>query len=202
MPSKPRTSSAVPREALNRFRRWFAAARRTRQPLPEAMALATADARGLPAVRFVLLKEADERGFVFYTNDRSRKGRELRENPRASLAFHWDGLRRQVRVTGRVETVSEEEANAYWATRPRESQLAALASSQSEPLAARGDLVRRWRELERRHRGADVPRPPHWGGYRVLPDEIEFWTNRDHRLHDRELFVRTRRGWVRRLLQP
>jgi pyridoxamine 5'-phosphate oxidase len=187
---------------LARFRRWFAQARAAEQPLAEAMALATADERGRPSVRLVLLKHADEQGFVFYTNAASRKGRELRGNPRAAAVFHWDRLGRQVRVEGRVEMVSAAEADAYWATRPRESQLAALASAQSAALGSRRELLETWRRLRCRHRGADVPRPRDWTGFRIAADAIEFWTHRDHRLHDRELFVRGRQGWKSRLLQP
>jgi len=184
------------------FQHWFTAARRAGIRLPEATALATADARGRPAVRFVLLKGADVRGFVFFTNASSRKGRELRDNPRASLAFHWDALLKQVRVDGHVEPVAPAEVDAYWTTRPRESQLAARVSRQSARLTSRAQLLARWQSLRHRYRGKDVPRPAGWVGYRVVPDTIEFWTHRDHRLHERELFVRTRRGWKRTLLQP
>jgi pyridoxamine 5'-phosphate oxidase len=189
-------------DPIARFHRWFAAARASRIAQPEAMTLATADRRGRPAARMVLLKHADAEGFVFYTNADSRKGHELLANPRAALVLHWDGLGRQVRVEGRVEAVDPAEADAYWGTRPRASQLGALASAQSHPIASRAALVARWRALKRRYARAEVPRPPHWTGYRVVPDTIEFWTHRDHRLHDRELFTRTRRGWKRTLLQP
>jgi pyridoxamine 5'-phosphate oxidase len=184
------------------FQHWFGAARRAGIRLPEAMALATADARGRPSVRFVLLKGADERGFVFFTNAGSRKGRELRANPRASLAFYWDELLKQVRVDGRVESVAPVEVDAYWTTRPRESQLAARASRQSASLTSRAQLLARWEALRHRYRDDDIPRPAGWVGYRLVPDAIEFWTHRDHRLHERELFVRTRGGWKRTLLQP
>ena len=184
------------------FQHWFADAQRAGIRLPEAMALATADARGRPSVRFVLLKSADERGFVFFTNMSSRKGAELRGNPRASLAFYWDALLKQVRVDGRVELVAPVEVDAYWATRPRESQLAARASRQSATLKSHAELLTRWERLRSRYRDQDIPRPAGWVGYRVVPDAIEFWTHRDHRLHERELFVRTRRGWKRKLLQP
>jgi pyridoxamine 5'-phosphate oxidase len=184
------------------FQHWFTEAQRAGIRLPEAMALATADAHRQPSVRFVLLKSADERGFVFFTNVQSRKGSELRDNPRASLAFYWDTLLKQVRVDGRVELVAAAEVDAYWATRPRESQLAARASRQSATIKSHAELLARWEALRRRYRGKDVPRPAGWVGYRVVPDTIEFWTHRDHRLHERELFVRTRRGWKRTLLQP
>jgi len=189
-------------DPIARFRRWFAAAERAKLPQPEAMALATADRRGRPAVRVVLLKHADADGFVFYTNARSRKGRELAANPWASLVFHWQPLGRQVRVEGRVTMVSPAEADAYWSTRPRESQLGGAASDQSAPIASRAALLRRWRQLARRYRDDSVPRPPHWTGFRVVPTAIEFWTLRPYRMHDRELFTRTRSGWRVTRLQP
>ena len=192
----------MPTDPLVRFRRWFEEALRARVPLPEAMALATADAAGRPSVRFVLLKAADERGFVFFTDARSRKGRELRTNPRASVAIYWDAIGKQVLVEGRTEGVAPAEVDRYWKTRPRESRLAALSSKQSAPLAGRSSLVATWRKLARRHPTDDVPRPPYWTGFRLVPDTIEFWRHREHRLHDRELFVQTRRGWSRTLLQP
>src|SRR5271169_960078 len=184
-------------DPIVRFQRWFVQARAARMRQPEAMAVATADAAGRPSVRMVLLKHADRDGFVFYTNGRSRKGRELQANPRAALVIHWDQLGKQVRVEGRVRPVSVAEADAYWASRPRASQLAALASAQSATIATRSALMAKWRALARRYRGAPVPRPPHWTGYRVIPAAIEFWTHRDHRLHDRVLFTRRRRGWQR-----
>lgn len=187
---------------IAKFRRWFADAERARVPLPEAIALATADARGRPSVRFVLLKHVDERGFVFFTDGRSRKGRELAGNPEAALAVYWDALGRQVRVEGRVTVVAAGEADAYWATRPRESRLAASASRQSARLTSRTALLARWRALGRRHPGDDVPRPPAWQGYRIVPRAIEFWTRGDFRLHQRERFARTRGGWTRSVLQP
>jgi pyridoxamine 5'-phosphate oxidase len=189
-------------DPIARFQRWFALARRARLAQPEAMVVATADRRGRPSARMVLLKHAARDGFVFYTNARSRKGRDLRANPRAALTFHWSTLGRQVRIEGRVRLVSAAEADAYWVTRPRASQLAALASDQSAALTSRARLVARWRALARRHADGAVPRPPHWTGYRVVPDAIEFWTHRDHRLHDRELFTRRGRSWQRTRLQP
>jgi len=189
-------------DPFTQFQHWFTDAQRAGIRLPEAMALATADARGRPSVRFVLLKSADERGFVFFTNVSSRKGAELRDNPRASLAFYWDEILKQVRVDGRVELVAPVEVDAYWTTRPRESQLAARASRQSATLKSRAELLARWETLRHRYRDQDIPRPAGWIGYRLVPDTIEFWTHRDHRLHERELFVRTRRGWKRKLLQP
>jgi len=166
------------------------------------MALASADRRGRPSVRFVLLKGFDQRGFVFFTNAVSRKGRELRANPRASAAFYWNPLKKQVRVEGRIEEVSSVESDAYWASRPRAKRLGALASRQSAPIASRALLEARWAQLNERYDGKDIPRPPGWTGYRIVPDAIEFWIRGDHRLHHRELFTRTRNGWTRRLLQP
>jgi pyridoxamine 5'-phosphate oxidase len=200
-------------DPIVRFRRWFADAERTGAPLPEAIALATADRRGRPSVRFVLLKHVDARGFVFFTDGRSRKGAELAANPEAAFAVYWDALGRQVRVEGRVPLVSPAEADAYWATRPRESRLAAAASRQSATLARRSDLIGRWRALGRAHAADAVPRPPAWMGYRIEPRAIEFWTRGDFRLHQRERFERRSvrgapgsgaRGaiWTRRLLQP
>jgi pyridoxamine 5'-phosphate oxidase len=189
-------------DPIARFQRWFTQAKRAGVPLPEAVALATADARGRPAVRYVLLKQSDGRGFVFYTNAASRKGRELRANARAALVVYWDAIGKQVRIDGRIIEVAAAEADAYWAMRPRESQLAALASRQSAPLVSRDVLVARWESLRRKHAHHAVPRPRGWTGYRLIPDAIEFWTRGDHRLHHRELFVRTRAGWKQRLLQP
>jgi pyridoxamine 5'-phosphate oxidase len=189
-------------DPIGQFNRWFESARDGGVAQPEAMALATADRTGAASVRIVLLKGADEDGFVFYTNALSRKGRELARNPRASIAFWWLEIGRQVRAEGRVERVSAREADAYWRTRPRQSRLAALASHQSAPLADRRRLLARMAALTQRLRGRDVPRPRHWTGFRVVPDRIEFWTLRAHRLHERELFTRGRTGWRRTLLQP
>jgi pyridoxamine 5'-phosphate oxidase len=194
--------SRMTADPIVQFQHWFTDAQRAGIRLPESMALATADAMGRPSVRFVLLKSVDERGFVFFTNAHSRKGRELRDNPRASLAFYWDALLRQVRAEGRIEPVAPAEVDAYWTTRPRESQLAARASRQSATLASRAQLLARWETLRHKYRDKDIPRPVGWVGYRLLPDAIEFWTHRDHRLHERELFTRTRGGWKRTLLQP
>ena len=185
-----------------RFDRWFRTAERAGIQLPEAAALATADRGGCPSVRFVLVKHSDPSGFVFYTNARSRKGRQLHANPHASLAFYWDPTGKQVCVSGRVEPVSREETDAYWASRPRASRLAGLASSQSATLASRARLMAHFGALRLRLRGKEVPRPPEWKGFRILPDQIEFWTRRAHRLHERELFTRTAQGWRRCLLQP
>jgi pyridoxamine 5'-phosphate oxidase len=189
-------------DPLTRFRRWFAEAGRAGIELPEAMALATADAAGRPSVRFVLLKGADPRGFVFFTDGRSRKGRELRVTPHAALVFYWHEIGKQVRIEGRIVEVSAAEADAYWETRPRGSRLAASASLQSAPLAARAELLAAWRRLDRRYARQPIPRPAAWTGYRVVPRAIEFWTRAEFRLHERERFVRSRGGWRRTLLQP
>jgi len=189
-------------DPFRQFHRWFMQAQRAGVALPESAALATADVSGRPSVRFVLLKEADASGVVFYTNARSRKGSELQSNPHAALALYWDPIGKQVRMEGPIEEVSAAEADAYWATRPRASQLAAVASVQGAPLSSRRVLVARWRAVRRRYAGQAVPRPPDWTGFRLIPQAVEFWTRREPRLHHRELFTRTRRGWKRTLLQP
>ncbi|API57925.1 pyridoxamine 5'-phosphate oxidase [Tardibacter chloracetimidivorans] len=184
------------------FEQWYAEAKASEPNDPSAMALATADAEGRPSVRMVLLKGHDDRGFVFYTNYQSRKGAELAANPQAALGFHWKSLRRQVRIEGRIECVSTEEADAYFASRARDSQLSAWASDQSRPLASRALFESRFEEQRQRFEGQLVPRPPHWSGYRVVPDVIEFWSDRAHRLHERRLFSRTAGGWTEGLLYP
>jgi pyridoxamine 5'-phosphate oxidase len=184
------------------FDQWFAEARTSEINDPEAMALATADARGRPSVRIVLLKGHGRDGFLFYTNEQSAKGEQLAENTRAALLFHWKSLRRQVRIEGAVERVNDADADAYFASRSRDSQLGAWASDQSRPLDSRATFERRLEEVERRFEGGEVPRPPHWGGYRVVPDRIEYWSDRPHRLHDRRLFTRVGDAWREGLLYP
>ncbi len=166
-------------------------------------ALATATASAVPDVRFVLVKQVDARGFVFFTNYESRKARDLRDNPRAALAFHWAKIGQQVRVQGAIERVSAAESDAYFASRPRGSRLGAWASEQSQPIGGRAELDAKLEEVARRFSGQDViPRPAHWGGFRLVPESIEFWQNRDDRLHDRFRFTRTAGGWECRRLQP
>ncbi|HVM22154.1 MAG TPA: pyridoxamine 5'-phosphate oxidase [Sphingomicrobium sp.] len=184
------------------FDAWFAEARAAEINDPEAMALATADALARPSVRMVLLKRHGPRGFAFYTNEGSRKGDELAANPRAALLFHWKSLRRQVRIEGRIERVANEEADAYFATRARDSQIGAWASDQSRPLDRRETFEVRCAEVTQRFEGQDVPRPPHWGGYRLVPERIEFWSDRPHRLHERRLFTREGEDWTEGLLYP
>lgn len=186
------------------FAAWFAEAKAAEINDPEAMALATVDPSGLPDVRMVLLKDADARGFVFYTNDESAKGAELSSMPKAALVLHWKSLRRQVRVRGPVERVSAAEADAYFASRSRPSQLGAWASEQSRPLDARATFEARYAAIEKRFDGKDVPRPAHWGGYRIVPVQIEFWMDRPYRLHDRIRFTRESAGaaWQKMRLYP
>jgi pyridoxamine 5'-phosphate oxidase len=188
-------SDPTPTDPFAFFARWFAEAEASEPNDPNAMTLATANQEGHPAARIVLLKGWDQDGFVFFTNKESRKGDELRENPRAALLFHWKILGRQVRIEGRVSDVTDAEADAYYATRPRISRLGAWASIQSRPLAERADLERRLAEYEKEYPGDDIPRPPYWGGYRVSPVSFEFWQNMPFRLHDRTVFTRHGDAW-------
>ena len=194
--------SAVDPDPLEQFRRWYAEAEGAEIRAPQAMALATSTADGAPSVRMVLLKTADERGFVFFTGYVSRKARELDANPRAALLFHWDALGRQVRVEGHVERVAGQESDAYFATRPRGAQLAAAASQQSSVLRDRAEIDTRVEELAREHEGSDVRRPDHWGGYRLVPEAYEFWQHRDDRTHDRLRYRRANGDWVVERLSP
>ena len=203
MANRP-ASSEIYAEALGAFRRDFRRARKS--PLirdATVMLLATADRGGKPSVRAVSLKGFDARGFVFYTNKQSRKGRKLSKNPNAALVFLWHPIKRQVHIEGRVEAVTEEEADAYWKTRPRESQIGAWASLQSKPLRSRRLLLERFSDYARRFEGRPVPRPKVWTGFRVVPDRIEFWKEGAFRLHERTLYMRQGAShWLKRLLYP
>lgn len=189
-------------EALRRFHDVRSLARNSGLREPDAMTLATADASGRPMARTVLLRGVDERGFTFFTNSQSRKGRQLAGNPRAALCLYWDALAQQVLIEGAVEIVSAAESDAYFASRARDSQIGAWASLQSQPLDDRATLLRRVAEYDQKYAQGHVPRPPHWHGYRVAPDRIEFWTSKPARLHERVVYEREEQGWVKRLLFP
>jgi pyridoxamine 5'-phosphate oxidase len=195
------TDEIVELEPLAPFRRWLDEAWRG-EPNAHAMTLATTTSDGRPSARVVLLKGLDGRGFVFYTNLESRKSRELFANPLAALCFLWKSLNRQIRIEGFIEQVDGEEADAYFASRPRDSQIGAWASDQSRPLASRDELERRVDEVSRRYGEGTVPRPPYWSGFRVVPHHVEFWQEQPFRLHDRFLFIREGEGWRRERLFP
>jgi pyridoxamine 5'-phosphate oxidase len=187
-------------DPLRQFERWFGEARDAGMAAPESMTLATAGPDGRPSARMVLLKHADDDGFVFHTNYESRKGSELAGNPHAALLFYWQQLGRQVRVEGLVERVAAEESDDYFRTRPLGSRLAAWASPQSRPLPGRDELERLYAEAAARFPGEEVPRPPHWGGFRLIPDTYEFWEHAENRLHDRIRYQRDGDAWKRERL--
>src|SRR6266550_2058175 len=189
-------------DPLRQFASWFGEAGAAGVREPQAAALATASVDGVPSVRMVLVKAFDERGFVFFSDYASRKGRELAVNPRAALLFHWDPLGRQVRIEGPVERTSAEESTAYIRTRPRSSQVSALASPQSQTLQSREDLERRVADLERRYADSELPMPSTWGGFRLAPEVLEFWQQRHDRLHDRLRFRRAGDRWLIERLAP
>jgi pyridoxamine 5'-phosphate oxidase len=189
-------------EAITKFRELAQRAQTLGLREPLAMALGTADLRGRPSVRTVLLRDFDERGFVFYTNSSSRKGRDLAANPQASLCYYWDSIAEQFRAEGNVVWVTSEENAEYWRGRPRERQLGAWASMQSQRLESAELLMQRYAECEEQFADREVPRPEHWFGYRIVPDLIEFWSNRPARLHERIVYERKREGWTKYLLYP
>lgn len=188
--------------AIRRLQQLFIRAQRSRLREPTAVTLATADAQGRPSARTVLVKGIDARGVVFYTNLHSRKAQELAANPRAALCVYWEPLDTQVSIEGHVEPVTHEEAEAYWKTRPRESQVGAWASHQSAPLRSQAVLLTRVAKYAAQFMGRPVPRPAHWSGFRIIPDRMEFWTRRAHRLHHREVYRKVGRQWIQRLLYP
>jgi pyridoxamine 5'-phosphate oxidase len=194
---------SVDRDPVRQFQTWFSEARKEKIIFPEAMTLATVDASGRPSARMVLLKSVDERGFIFYTNYRSAKAREIDLHPHVALVIHWDVLQRQVRIRGAASRISPGESDAYFATRPRSSQLGAHASPQSDVVASREELDAVYKRLEEQYRGKTIPRPGHWGGFLVNPDSIEFWKGRVGRLHDRILYERgPKNTWVVKRLAP
>ncbi|WP_049782089.1 pyridoxamine 5'-phosphate oxidase [Micavibrio aeruginosavorus] len=196
-------ANQAPADPFALFSNWMAQATASEPNDPNAMALATVDGDGMPSVRMVLLKDYDQRGFVFYTNGESRKGNALTANPVAGFCIHWKSLRRQIRAEGRVERVSDAESDAYFHSRSRESQLAAAASDQSRPLDHYSALETRVKTLEELYDGtADIPRPAHWGGYRIIPTRIEFWQDGPHRMHHRVAYTRDGDDWVRSMLYP
>jgi len=195
-------ASALDPDPMLQFRRWFDEALSSNLPQPEAMTTATASRDGRPSARMVLLKGVDDRGFEFFTNYLSRKGRELQDNPHAALVFHWESLGRQVRVEGTVVRLSSEESDAYFRSRPLENQLSSWASMQSE-VTTREELDRKFEEVKQLYRGRPVPRPQHWGGYRIVPERMEFWQRRFARMNDRVLYARRLDGtWSRAHLAP
>ncbi|MBM3739558.1 MAG: pyridoxamine 5'-phosphate oxidase [Acidobacteria bacterium] len=196
------TDNSLHADPVEQFEEWFRAAQQAGIPEPNAMTLATASAQGEPAARMLLLKQADARGFTFFTNYGSAKAADLDSNPRACLVFFWQALHRQVRVTGSVSRVPLEESAEYFASRPRGAQVGAWASRQSAVLQSRKELEEGVRLVETRFEGKEIPLPPHWGGYRLVPDRVEFWQGQPDRLHDRMVYIRQGAGWRRERLSP
>lgn len=194
IPARPLHAHDLDADPFVQFQQWYDDAQAHGQLQPDAMVVASSTADGRPSARMVLLRGVDDRGFCFYTNFDSRKGAELAANPHAAIAFHWPEVLRQVRATGRVERVSDAESDAYWYARPRASRVSAWASAQSLPVATREELEARVDDVDARFAGEEVPRPDGWGGFRVVPDELEFWQHRDDRLHDRFVYTRADDG--------
>ena len=200
--SKPKRAGDMSTDPFALFDKWFGEARASEPNDPDAVAFASADARGRPSVRIVLLRRAGPDGFGFFTNLDSRKGRELAANPFGALAIHWKSLRRQIRAEGPVVQVEDAEADSYFSGRSRESRIGSWASDQSRPLPSREQFEQRYRDMEARFDGAEVPRPPRWSGFRLIPERIEFWSDRPHRLHERRLFTLADGRWSEELLYP
>ncbi len=189
-------------ELLEEFQQWMSEAEKSEPNDPTAMSLATVDTDGQPSVRMVLLKNADERGFVFYTNFESQKGGELLATPKAALCFHWKSLRRSIRIQGDVEKVTDEEADAYFASRPRDSRIGAWASQQSRAMNSRFSLEKAVAKYAAKFGVGDIPRPDYWSGFRVIPTRMEFWRDRPFRLHERRQYSKTAGGWAENILYP
>lgn len=189
-------------EAIRRFQKIYAEVQKKKFVEPTHMILATSTKQGRPSARVVLLKEVDERGFVFYTNHKSQKGQELQENPYAALVFYWDPLDHQIRIEGKVEKVSDEDADAYWKTRARDSQIGAWASEQSKPLDRRLTFLKKIAQISWKYKGQDIPRPAYWSGFRLIPQKIEFWTKKPFRLHERQIYEKKGSQWRTHFLYP
>lgn len=189
-------------DPIQQFAEWFTDAQKAKEPIPESMAVATADSEGKPSVRILLLKEFSPKGFVFFTNYQSRKSSDLRENPQVALTFHWPRLERQIRIEGKVKKVTRAESQSYFSTRPKGSQIGAWASPQSTAINSRDYLDERVEAFEKKFKGKKILCPPHWGGFRVVPERIEFWQGRPDRLHDRFLFIKENKKWKLVRLAP